>query len=220
MIISLVVANGIADTDTALAVTFASANNTVGQAVTIIGGAGDDKLTGHALANDTIIGGKGADTITYTGGKDSFTGGEGNDTFVVGAKGTTVDSVYLTIQDLTKGDSIDVIAITNPGTVAGTGTIGIVASLASAKVTVASNATFSQALDAAANNTGASTPDTTPATAKSVLKWFQFENNTYLVVDNSAATTYQNGADSVIKITGLVDLSTSSYTAADIITIA
>lgn len=200
---SAVVGNDTTDTAAGLAVTFVSANVTVGAAVSIKGGAGNDTLTGTAQANDTIIGGKGADTITYTGGKDSFTGGEGNDTFVIaaGALGTTVDSVYLTIQDLTKGDKIDV-----NGIVTGNSAV----SPLGVKVAVGSNATFNQALDAAAAGDGST---------NGVLKWFQFENNTYLVVDNSLATTYVNGADSVIKITGLVDLSTST-SATDVITIA
>ena len=98
-----VVANGTADADANLAVTFTFTNITAGEAVTIIGGAGDDELTGTAQANDTITGGKGIDTITYTGGKDTFTGGEGADKFVIGAKTAAslgTKDLYLTISEI------------------------------------------------------------------------------------------------------------------------
>ena len=187
-----VVANGTADADANLAVTFTFTNITAGEAVTIIGGAGDDELTGTAQANDTITGGKGIDTITYTGGKDTFTGGEGADKFVIGAKTAAslgTKDLYLTISDLGKGDSINVASLLNNAT-----TVDSIA-----KISVASGATFEQALNASI------------AGNANDVKWFQFENNTYLVVDGAAAgSVFVDGTDSVIKITGLVDLSTSS----------
>lgn len=193
---SAVVGNDTAAIDTAanLAVTFVSANVTVGAAVSIKGGAGNDTLTGTAQANDTIIGGAGNDIITYNGGIDTLTGGAGNDTFVIGAVAAlnaNTKSIHATITDLAKGDSINLSAV------------GIIADMTAAqmlaaKVSVASGATFEQALNASiAGNTND-------------VKWFQFENNTYLVVDGAAAgSVFVDGTDSVIKITGLVDLSTS-----------
>ena len=200
-----VVANGTADADANLAVTFTSTNITAGEAVTIIGGAGDDELTGTAQANDTITGGKGIDTITYTGGKDTFTGGEGADKFVIGAKTAAslgTKDLYLTISDLGKGDSINVASLLNNAT-----TVDSIA-----KISVASGATFDQALNAAAIGNGGT---------NSLGTWFQYQNNTYLVADNSSNDTFIVGQDSFIKIAGLVDLSTPNATVVDgVITIA
>ncbi len=57
------------------------------------------------------------------------------------------------------------------------------------------------------------------------MKWFQFAGNTYIVVDNSTDGTpdvdtngFENGVDSVVRLTGLVDLALST-TAADVLTI-
>lgn len=192
-----VVSNGTtADLAADLAVTFTSANITAGEAVTIIGGAGDDKLTGTAQANDTITGGKGNDTITYTGGKDTFTGGEGADIFVIGAGAVGTKDLYLTITDFSGTgkdlDKINVSAISN-----GTGTFGT-------KIAVASGATFEQALDAAVKVGSGST--------NGITNWFQFKGDTYVVVDNSNTDTYTAGVDSFIKITGTVDLVAGDFT--------
>jgi Ca2+-binding RTX toxin-like protein len=58
----------------------------------VVGGSGNDVLTGDAganvldggLGNDTLNGGGGADTLIGGAGNDSMTGGAGNDTFVFG----------------------------------------------------------------------------------------------------------------------------------------
>jgi len=50
----------------------------------LIGGSGNDVLTGNTLAN-TITGGPGNDTITGAGGDDSLYGGTGDDTFIFNA---------------------------------------------------------------------------------------------------------------------------------------
>lgn len=62
---------------------------------TIVGGSGNDTLTGNALANnlqgnggnDTLIGGDGNDTLTGGSGADSLKGGNGNDK-LLGKDGT------------------------------------------------------------------------------------------------------------------------------------
>lgn len=78
----------------AAAVTF-----TAGQAMTVVGGAGNDALTGSSGAdninagngNNTIIGGGGNDTLTGGTGNDSIRGGAANDTIVTGDGTNTVD---------------------------------------------------------------------------------------------------------------------------------
>jgi S-layer protein len=46
-----------------------------------------------------------------------------------------------------------------------------------------------------------------------VISWFQVGGNTYIVEDNSASSTFQNGGDTVVKLVGLVDLSTADFAA-------
>ena len=43
------------------------------------------------------------------------------------------------------------------------------------------------------------------------LAWFQYGGDTYVVQDVSPNTSFLNGTDKIIKITGAVDLSTSSF---------
>lgn len=187
-------------TGTGSAVTFVSANTTVGEVVTIRGGAGADSLTGSATANDTIIGGAGADTLVYTGGTDTFTGGTGADIFDINAIGTS--TAFVTITDAAVGDKLDLVGISTNGAIAD-GAFG-------AAVTLGAAATLAQYLDAAAAGDGSGT---------SVAKWFQFGGDTYVVVDSSAGATFVSGADAVIKLTGLVTLTTSAF-ATEVLTLA
>lgn len=201
-----VVADSTLDTAANLAVTFVSDNVT--SSVTMTGGAGDDTLTSDSASTkaDTINGGAGNDTITGAGGADilnggegndiitggagadQLTGGAGNDTFVIAAVAS--GTVYDTITDLASGD---IIRGVNQGTETFTTTA----------VTVGSNAVFQDYLDAAAAGNGAT---------NGAFSWFQYNGNTYVVEDLSAANTFQNGVDSVVEITGLVDLSNSTLT--------
>lgn len=187
-----------------LKVTYVSGNTTVAELVTIKGGSGNDSLTGNAANNDSITGGAGDDTLVYTGGADSFTGGAGKDIFDVNAVGTK--TAYLTIADAATADKIDLVGIS---------TNGVIADAAfGAKVTLGAAATLDQYLDAAAAFDGS---------AAAVAKWFQFGTDTYIVVsnDNNAAGNagFTSGADAVIKLTGTIDLSTSAF-ASEILTLA
>jgi hypothetical protein len=146
--------------------------------------------------NDIIIGGSGADTIKLSTGADTITLGAGADTVVFNLNGSVPQSTVTsmtTITDFTAGvDKIDVSLFSN-------GTGGFTA----AAVNVSTATTFAQALDLAATADGSTT---------GAVKWFQFQSNTYVVADNTAATTFQAATDSVIKLSGLVTL-----TAADVI---
>ncbi len=160
---------------------------------TVTGGAGKDTLTGSG-SNDVLIGGAGDDSLTASS-LTTLTGGEGSDTFVMPA--AVSSTVYSTITDLSSGDVVDT---------------GAAATFSSAKITLSSNSTFTQYLDAAvaAND----------ATSAGFVEWFQFGGNTYLVRDNDDGastpgdtTGYTAAEDSVIEITGLVDLSTATFNA-------
>ena len=54
------------------------------------------------------------------------------------------------------------------------------------------------------------------------VAWFQFSGNTYVIENVSDSTTaFQNNSDVIVKITGLVDLSTASFSSsADTLSIA
>jgi len=191
-----VVGNGADDTADNLSVSFTSANNTATAEVTIKGGAGNDVLTGNA-AKDTLIGGAGDDTLNGAGGVDVLTGGEGKDIFVF----TTVASSgvsYDTITDLAKDDVIRFSA--NIANADGVTTVTGNQLGAALSGIDAANAVFQDYLDAAANK------------GAGVVSWFQTGGNTYVVQDINPAATFQNGADNVIKITGLVDLTNATWT--------
>jgi S-layer protein len=161
---------------------------------TVTGGAGADILTG-AGNSDVLIGGAGNDQLTGDN-LTTLTGGEGNDTFFMNMP-TNVNS-YSTITDLSAGDVIDF----RPGAdaAAGTGTIAF----QSAAVVLAGTAVFQDYANAAVNTLGTDGDD---------VAWFQFGGDTYIVQSGNgvAGNDFVNGQDSIIKITGAVDLSTASY---------
>lgn len=184
------------------------------KAVTLNGGAGDDTLTAANALNNTVNGGDGIDTITTGSGADVINGGAGNDIInsgtgldvLTGGAGNdqfavTVNvngNTYATVTDAAKGDSF---LFADQGT----------ETFASARISLAGTAVFQDYLDAATAGDGA---------ANGAFGWFQFAGDTYLVQDNSTQATFQNGADIVIKLTGLIDLSTATGGTTNIVTIA
>lgn len=203
-----VVGDKATDTAANLAVTFVS--DTTSAAVTMIGGAGNDTLTSDAAStkadslsggagndaltggagDDTLVGGAGDDTLTGNGGINQLTGGAGADSFVIGV--ATSKAAYSTIADLAEGDTITLAA-------------GLGNAFTSTKVSLTSSATFNDYLDAA-------------SAAADTAKWFQFGGDTYLVGSAAADSSYTNGTDTVVKISGLIDLSSSTISN-DVLTI-
>ena len=162
----------------------ASTNGTVSQ--TIKGGSAADVLTANGNA-DVLIGGAGNDTLIVgaLGNLTPMTGGAGNATFNVAAATTNVNS-YVTITDLTAGDKIKFAATC--------------ASFNASKVTRADTAVFQDFANAAIN-----------ATDAGQISWFQFGGNTDVIENANNSTSFVNGTDMIVKITGAVDLSTASY---------
>ncbi|WP_106753400.1 DUF4214 domain-containing protein [Pannonibacter carbonis] len=172
------------------------------KAVTIEGGAGNDTITGSSTVGSTLNGGDGNDTITGGAGADTINGGAGNDTINSGAGLDIIDvgsgdntfiltanangNIYASLTGMDKGDKIDFLAG------------GGVATFTSAKITLADTAAFADYLQAAA------------AGGADRVVWFQWSGNTYLVQDVTAGATFTNGADQVVKLVGLVDLSTAT----------
>jgi S-layer protein len=155
----------------------------------VIGGAGADTITG-GLGADTLIGGAGNDSLIGGGGKDILTGGAGADTFV-GAKSNVIYSTLtslVTITDFVPG--IDKIGIDAHGT----------EQFFSAPVDVSIASTLIEAANLAAAGNGST---------NAIVRWFQFGGDTYVIEDRSASTTFVDGTDMIIKIVGLVDLSSN-----------
>jgi hypothetical protein len=145
--------------------------------------------TGSALG-DILIGGSAADSITASINGGTLTGNGGNDTFnvTVALGGVTTTFNTTTITDFTKGDKI----VT---TSAGTGVFTTTA------VTLSGAASVGAALDLLAAGDGST---------NAAIKWGVFGGNTYLVEDLGAGATFA-ATDIMVKITGVHDLSTSTF---------
>lgn len=131
----------------------------------------------------TFTGSAENDTVTL-GDLTKATGGEGDDTFVV-----TVPSAgnkYATIEDFNAEE--DTIQFDDQGT----------ETFAADAIELADTAVFQDYLDAAAAGDGS---------VNAALSWFEFGGNTYVVADYAAGATFTGGTDSVVKLTGSIDLS-------------
>jgi S-layer protein len=161
-------------------------------AETVKGGVGANNLTAAAgTVADTLIGGAGADTLTANKGMNILTGGAGADLFVIGSASSNLNS-YATITDAAAGDRIQLSA---------TGTLAF----AQSKVTLGSTAVFQDYANTAVSTGGG-------AAAQGNIAWFQFSGDTYVIQHQvaGAETAFENGVDMIVKLTGLVDLSTTS----------
>ena len=179
---------------------------------TITGGTGIDTISVGTGANTIHLGGgTTANTVTISAAAAGLnmidTTSTGVDTLVVSVA-PSAGGYYPTLTGWAVGDKIDFTAVDNNGGGADTHRAD---SALGAKVTLGPASSFANYLDACTNTdvTGAAT----------TIKWFQFtDGNTYIVVDNSAALTFQDGGDTVICLTGAVNLATST-TASDVLTL-
>ena len=153
--------------------------------LTVRGGSADDMITLGA-GKATVVAGAGADMIVTGTGGGTLTGGAGNDTFNVQASvataATATGSVLTTITDFTAGDKIN---------------LGAATAFATTKLTLDSTVTN---LDAAFTQAAAVTGNG--------ANWFQYGTDTYIVADKGA-DGFGIG-DLVVKLTGLIDLSTAT----------
>ncbi|WP_288078465.1 hypothetical protein, partial [Pseudomonas sp.] len=148
-------------------------------------------LSGLATANAvTEIGGTGADVLHASAGLSTLTGNGGADTF--GFTANVNGYTYATVTDFNLSqDTLDLSGLVNGGDL-------------NAAITNIANVTldsgnFAANLSAAAAGNGS---------GNALVSSFIYGGNTYVVVDNSASATFQNGThgDQVIKLSGLVDL--------------
>ena len=162
-------------------------------------GAADAVTLGNATNSITVTnvefvnGGTGKDTITTTtaatitggGGADVLTGSSGADTFVYSGAGN--------VSSLTSLDTITNFGATDTIALAGAGAFNptvVDVSLASSLIEAAN-------LVSSGDGSG----------GNAIGTWFQYGGNTYVVEDLSVSTSFVNGTDQIIKLTGIVDLS-------------
>lgn len=157
--------------------------------------------------NNTYTGGTGVDTVTVGSGINTITTGTGADVIRFTAPGANVNT-YSTITDASAGDSIGFF----PPTVAASTFVSarVVLPSATASFQDYANAVVTQAPQTA--HDGA-------AGGGFALGWFQWSGDTYLVqvAHNTTSVSNQdflNGTDYIVRLTGLVDLSTATGFAA------
>lgn len=187
---------------------------------TVTGGTGVDNVT-VGDGNNTITTGDGADIVEIGTGENTVNLGAGDDTLTIGAQahvntvdlGTGDDTVifggvqtaagfYTSISGAGDDDVLDF-----SGTINGNTT----AAALGTKITLGGASSFANYLDAAAAANDGGTD--------SVVHWFTYNGNTYVVIDNDDAVTFQDGVDQVVELTGIHNLATSTVDANGVITL-
>ncbi|HJV43182.1 hypothetical protein [Caulobacter sp.] len=156
--------------------------------LTVSTGSGADTVTLASAA--TVSLGLGNDTVTVANAATTITLGGGNDTVNVAASVSFANMVAIT----DTANAGDAFVFANQGADAFTAT----------KVVTTTAQSLAEALDMASTADGST---------NGAIKWFQYNGNTYIVEDVSLAATFA-ATDHVVKLTGLIDLSTASYSAA------
>jgi S-layer protein len=164
-----------------------------GAGLTISGDDGDDEF--YVIGdNQTISAGDGDDVIYSYGDSAILTGGAGDDLFDIDYNSTL--NHYATITDLQVGDKVGFHAATI---------------FHADAIAMASTASFTDYANEAIRTS-----------SDGEVSWFQYGGDTY-AVENVAIgggaspndeDTFTNGADVIVRITGLVDLSDSSFSSA------
>jgi|GEM_PF-2100752 len=168
-------------------------------AITYVGGADNDTITG-ANGRDNVIdlgggtnsytGGTGSETITVGNGANTINVGTGAglDTVNVTAANAASATVFTSVTNFGNGDKLNISA---QGGAAAATTLG-------AEVT--GQSTLAAYLDAAAAGDGHGT---------ALMNWFRFGGDTYVVLDSGAGSAFTAGTDIVVKLVGAVDLQVS-----------
>jgi Domain of unknown function (DUF4214) len=229
-----ITANGAGDTITVGSSTAIIPTAVAAPQIIHASGAGDT-ITFASTTTPTTSGATGA-AITYTGGSTINGGlasiGIGNNSTVNFGTNTGVGTanVVLTgdVTGATSSGAFAFITLNNLGVGdsmtfgnATTGELTAGASFGASQVNVASATTLAGALDLAAASDAMSQQSGTTAAGliaanTGVLDWFQFAGNTYIteaVNSTSTAATHTalGASDAVVKIGGLVDLSSSTF---------
>jgi len=185
------------DTITVTDAISADTNGITLSAFTVVDGAETTNATAAAGAfatttanvtpqGDTLIGNAGADTLKSGSAMTTMTGGDGQDLFLVNVASINVNA-YSTITDFTASDLLQFNATT----------IGF----KNAAVSLGNTAVFQDYANAAMNSLAAGEAG-----------WFQFDTNTYVVLDAAGnSTSFVNGEDMIVKLTGLIDLTNANF---------
>lgn len=170
------------------------AGSTITITAATAGTAGSFTTTGYAVtdamdvaaAADKLFGGNGNDVLVANALLTEMTGGAGNDLFVINTASINVNS-YSTIMDFQAGDLIEITGIS---------------AFKSGAVALGGTEVFQDKANAAV-----------AALGLNEAGWFQHDGNTYIVADmgTNGTTTFVNGEDFIVKLTGLVDLSNASF---------
>lgn len=140
-----------------------------------------DVTISDALKGVTFTGGAGDDTVTLGAG-NTVTGGAGNDTFTINQNTAVNDRSVIT--DFGAGDTIKMGSSANGS--------GADNALGDALVVNDPKATLDDYVNAATQTEG--------------VAWFQYEGNTYVVVNDGTAG-FDASADYIVQLSGSVDLS-------------
>jgi hypothetical protein len=153
-----------------------------------------------ASLGDVLIGGSGNDVITTGFNSSTLTGGAGKDSFVIKAVVAATGIPVTTITDFAKGDSLTV----------------------DATFTAASLVSKVDLSSAAAGKTDAQIAALLVANTvtKGDIAWGVYNGNTYVVEDNGVAAKALDAGDTVVKLSGVLDLSTSTHAAAGVLVFA
>jgi S-layer protein len=175
-------------------VTLGNGNNTV------TGGAGDDTVT-VGSGNNTISVGAGTNVVNVGAGLNVVTldSAAGTDTVNITAASTS-SGIYSTVSNFLKGDSVKL----GPNS-----TTTTTAQFDVSKITLAPTAVFQDYLNAAIN---------TGRGADFGAAWFQWNGDTFIAESGARGdvnpgpghSSFVNGSDYVVRLTGVVDLTTAT----------
>ena len=170
-----------------------------GENLVIKGGLGDDTLT-SAGQNDKLFGGDGKDTLKAAGtiALVELSGGAGIDSFDVSLAQSKTAASVVRITDFAVGETIKFSA-------------GADASFLGTKFEMTGAAGLSDYVGQALAAADAYAETLKGGAADKGIAWFQFGTNTYIVQDVDGNGAFTAGQDIVVELTGLVDLSASSF---------
>jgi len=190
--------------------TASSSLGTAFAGVTIKGGSGDDAIILAAQTGTgryTVDAGAGDDTITTSTVSSTLTGGAGKDKFVVtsakASAAAATNTVVTTIMDAQAGDTLQLLNANTTNNFTSTAVdVGGAISLEAAIATAATG--------------------TTKATTVNTVTWFVYGPNTYVVeyVGTGSATTNITTTDVVVKLAGVHDLSASTLTTGNLLSLS
>lgn len=150
------------------------------------GNEGDDILYG-SLGDDSLDGESGADILNGGVGADTLVGGEGNDTFVFAVGDSNLATLDQIVDFSFSTTGADKLSLVNQGSEV----------ISSSATDVSSATTLSEATNLAASGDGST---------NAIIKWFIYEDNTYVVQDLSVDATFQNTTDIIIELQGVSNL--------------